>query len=297
MVSKVHDNISLFVAVVEAGSFKSASHDLKIPSSTIGRRIKALEDEFACKLLNRNSHTFEMTREGRKLYENARFHVNSIDSIVSELLDEVSGNKGHIKLLAPTNLVASCLHEPISHYLKENPEIELELELNNALTNFYSSNADLAIRVGKQEDSDLTQLKIGTIKTVLVASPKYLESVDAIQEPLHLDKCSVIVSESLRLWELFHSSNLSNKVIYHPEKQRIKLNDLHVAKQLAVNGLGITLLPLTEVRAELEQEQLVRVLPEWQGKGRDVYIIWYRRQLLSTRASKLVDYLKSNIVF
>jgi len=297
MVFSMHDNISLFVAVVEAGSFKSASKKLNTPSSTIGRRIKALEDDFSCKLLSRNSHTFEMTREGKKLYEQARFHVNSIDSIINELLDDVSSDKGHIKLLAPTNLVASSIHKPLSNFLKENPKIELELQLSNALTNFYSSNADIAIRVGKQDDSDLTQFKIGTIKTVLVASPSYLQSVDKLEEPKDLEKSSVIVTEPLTTWELYQSSNLSKKISYQPTLRRVSLNDLNIAKQFSINGLGIALIPLTEVKAELESGKLVRVLPCWQGKDRDVYAIWYRRQLLSTRSSKLIDYLKSNIVF
>ncbi|MGF1908645.1 LysR family transcriptional regulator [Vibrio kasasachensis] len=293
----MHGNISLFISVVEAGSFKTASKSLKIPSSTIGRRIKALEDEFACKLLNRNSHTFEMTREGQKLYEKTHFHVNSINSIVNELLDDVSGDKGHIKLLAPINLFASSLQAPLSHYLKENPQIELELELSNALTNFYSSNADIAVRVGKQDDSDLTQFKIGTIKTVLVASPDYLESIDEILQPEELEKANLVVIEPLTTWDLYSYSNLLNKTTFKPTQKRVKLNDLQIAKQFIIDGLGIALLPLTEVRSELEVGKLVRVLPNWQGEEREVYAIWHRRQLLSTRASKLIDYLKNNLTF
>ncbi|PNQ64039.1 LysR family transcriptional regulator [Vibrio agarivorans] len=297
MVFNMHGNISLFVAVIEAGSFKSASRHLNIPSSTIGRRIRNLEEQFSCKLLSRNSHTFEMTREGRKLYEHARFHVNSLDSIANELRDDVSSDKGHIKLLAPANLVASCIHEPLSNYLKENPKIELDLALSNALTSFYSSNADMAIRVGKQNDSDLTQLKIGTIKTVLVASPVYLQSVGKIEEPKDLGKTDVIVVEPLTTWELYHSSNLSKNICHKPASRRVSLNDLNVAKQFSINGLGITLIPLTEVKNDLESGKLIRVLPDWHGKDRDVYAIWYRRQFLSTRTSRLIDYLKNNIIF
>jgi LysR family transcriptional regulator AphB len=293
----MHDNISLFVAVIEAGSFKSASKQLNIPSSTIGRRIRNLEDEFSCKLLSRNSHTFEMTREGRKLYENARFHVNSLDSIANELRDDVSGDKGHIKLLAPTNLVVSCINEPLSNYLKENPKIELELELSNALTSFYSSNADMAIRVGKQDDSDLTQFKIGTIRTVLVASPAYLQFVDKLDEPKDLENVDVIVIEPLTTWEFYRNADESESIYYKPVSRRVSVNDLNVAKQFSINGLGITLLPLTEVKDELTTGKLSRVLPNWYGEDRDVYVVWYRRHLLSKRASRLIDYLKSNIIF
>ncbi|MDN3612379.1 LysR family transcriptional regulator [Vibrio ostreicida] len=293
----MHDNISLFVSVVEAGNFKLASQHLNIPSSTIGRRIKALEDQFSCKLLSRNSHTFEVTREGKKLYEKARFHVNSIDSLVNELLDDVSSDRGPIKLLAPTNLVTSCIQEPLSRYLHDNPNIELELQLSNTMAHFYSSNADIAIRTGKQRDSDLTQLKLGTVNTVLVASPAYLNTVNKLTHPQDMRALSVIITEPLLIWELSLEADRTETTIFQPSQRRILLNDLNVAKQFSTHHLGIALLPLTEVKTELNTGQLVRVLPHWQGPVRDIYAIWYRRQLLSTRASKLVDFLKANLRF
>ncbi|MFC1234452.1 LysR family transcriptional regulator [Vibrio sp. F74] len=292
------DDISLFIAVVEAGSLKSASEILKVPSSTVSRRIKALEVEFGCKLLNRSSHHFEMTREGHKLFDNAYFHVNSVGSIINEIQDDISGDKGLIKVIAPTNLVASCLQRNMSCYLHQNPEIDLELELSNRLTEFYSSNADFAIRVGKQKDSDLTQLKLGRIETILVASPLYIESLSKLEDPQDLEGADIIISKPLTSsLALIECSNTDNRVTFKPKKRRILVNDLQVAKQFSTNGLGITLLPSTEIKEELKNQQLVRILPNWQGIDRDVYAVWYRRQLLSSRASKFIDYLKMNVEF
>lgn len=292
------DDISLFIAVVEAGSLKSASESLKIPSSTVSRRIKALEVEFGCKLLNRSSHNFEMTREGHKLFDSAYFHVNSVDSIINEIQNDISGDKGHIKVLAPTNLVASCLQRYMSCYLHQNPAIDLELELSNTLTEFYSSNADFAIRVGKQKDSDLTSIKLGKIETMLVASPLYIESQGMLEQLQDLEDADIIFSNPLTAsWALFECANTNNRIVFKPRKRRIVVNDLQIAKQFSMSGLGITLLPSTEIKEELKNQQLVRVLPNWQGANRDVYAVWYRRQLLSSRASKLIDYLKQNVDF
>ena len=292
------DDISLFIAVVEAGSLKSASESLKIPSSTVSRRIKALEVEFGCKLLNRSSHNFEMTREGHKLFDNAYFHVNSVDSIINEIQNDISGDKGHIKVLAPTNLVASCLQRYMSCYLHQNPAIDLELELSNILTEFYSSNADFAIRVGKQKDSDLTSIKLGKIETMLVASPLYIESQGMLEQLQDLEDADIIFSNPLTAsWALFECANTNNRIVFKPRKRRIVVNDIQIAKQFSMSGLGITLLPSTEIKDELKNQQLVRVLPNWQGANRDVYAVWYRRQLLSSRASKLIDYLKQNVDF
>ncbi|MEJ2763535.1 LysR family transcriptional regulator [Photobacterium sp. MCCC 1A19761] len=291
------DNISLFVAVVQVGSLKAASESLQIPSSTVSRRIKALEDEFGCKLLSRNSHYFELTREGSQLFEKASFHVNAMEAITDELHSDISGDKGHIKVLAPTNLVVTCLQPYFSRYLKQYPAIELELELSNSLKHFYSENADFAIRVGKQPDSDLTQLRLGQIETLLVASPAYLASHGAVEQPHQLEDRDLIISRSLAHWELFGRADPKQQVQLKPRQRRVLVNDIQVAKQFAVDGLGITLVPKTEVVRELSHQQLVQVLPEWRGENRNVYAVWYRRQLLSTRAARLIDYLKQQVMF
>lgn len=291
------DNIALFVAVVQAGSLKTASDTLQIPSSTVSRRLKVLEDAFGCKLLNRNSHHFEVTREGSQLYQQARFHIHAMDAIADELRSDISGNQGHIKVLAPTNLVATCLQPYFSRYLKQYPAIELELELSNSLKHFYSENADFAIRVGQQQDSDLTQLRLGQIQTLLVASPAYLASHGAIEQPYQLEEQDVIVIRPLAHWELFQQGTVQQRMLFKPKKRRLLVNDIQVAKQFAVDGLGIALLPRTEAIPALDNQQLVQVLPDWQGANRDVYAVWYRRQLLSTRASKLIDFLKQQVAF
>jgi len=293
----MHDNISLFIAVVQAGGFKAASKLLHIPASTIGRRIKQLENEFGCKLLSRNSHTFEMTREGRKLYQSAGFHVNALDSIANELRQDIAGEVGLIKLLAPTNLMASHLQKILAQFLIAHPNIQLELELSNTLARFHATNADLAIRVGRQADSDLTQYKLGTIQTFLVASPGYLQSSTALVEPKALEQHQLIVVSPLPSWLLFDNLDSSVQFTFKPATQRVLVNDLNVAKQFAVDGLGIALLPQTEVKQELLSGDLVRALPDWHGVERDVYAVWYRRQLLSTRAAKLIDYLQSHANF
>ncbi|WP_324187404.1 LysR substrate-binding domain-containing protein [Vibrio hibernica] len=130
-----------------------------------------------------------------------------------------------------------------------------------------------------------------------MASPTYLQSVNKLEEPKDLGKMKVIVVEPFTTWDLYCNSQLSEGINYKPVSRRILINDLNVAKQFSINGLGITLIPLTEVKDELKSGKLIRVLPNWHGEDRDVYAIWYRRQLLSTRASRLIDYLKDNIIF
>ncbi|PHR88390.1 MAG: hypothetical protein COA76_07750 [Moritella sp.] len=95
------------------------------------------------------------------------------------------------------------------------------MELSNTLTEFYSSNADFAIRVGKQKDSDLTSLKLGRIEIMLVASPLYIESQGMLAQPQDLDDADIIISNPLTAsWELFECANTNNRIVFKPRKTK-----------------------------------------------------------------------------
>ncbi|WP_428033635.1 LysR family transcriptional regulator [Amphritea sp.] len=294
------DDIALFVSVVKAGSLKRAATSMNIPPSTVSRRLKGLERALGCLLLSRNSHSFRLTSEGEKLFDRASFHVDCFAAIVHEMQNDISGLQGSIRVLAPTNLTNNLLHVAFAQYLQLNPQVDLEMELSNELAQFSSSRADFAIRVGPQADSELSQVKLGSINTLLVASPGYVHTHNQPRKPEELAQHHLIVARPLSTWSFYpaddrgldstEKSAVSISLATH--RQRLVVNDLDVAKQFCLAGLGIALLPETVVKDQLSRAQLVPVLSGWQGKRRDVYAIWYRRQLLTRRASDLIDYLK-----
>jgi len=298
----VIDDIALFVAVVKAGNLKRGAESMKIPPSTVSRRLKGLEGALGCQLLSRNSHSFQLTSEGEKLFERASFHVDSFTAIVNEIKNDVSGLQGSIRVLAPTNLTNSLLHVPLARYLQLNPQVDLEMELSNELSPFSSSRADFAIRVGPQADSELSQVKLGSINTLLVASPDYLQMHGHPGAPEDLNQHNLIVARSLSTWLFYPEDAIGLKsaensrvsISLSSQRQRLVVNDLDVAKQFCMADLGIAFLAETIVKDQLRTGQLVPVLPGWQGKRREVYAIWYRRQLLTRRAAGLIDFLKQH---
>ncbi|PSU42450.1 LysR family transcriptional regulator [Photobacterium frigidiphilum] len=289
------DDIALFVSVVKSESLKSAGELLNIPASTVSRRIKNLERSLGCLLINRSSHYFNLTNEGQKLFESTRYHVESFDSIVNDFKNDVSGLRGRIKILAPLNLTTSVLQPVLSKYLQIQPSVDLELELSNELTQFSATGADFAIRVGPQRDSELTQVKLGTVQTIAVASPRYLENHSSVlNHPGELMQFDLIFSKPISSWNLYHCDNSDEHIEISPKSKRLVVNDLLISKRFVLDGLGIALLPEIEITNELATGLLTNVLPQWRGEDREVFVIWYRRQLLTRRASDLIDYLKLN---
>lgn len=219
--------------------------------------------------------------------------IESIETRLTSFKSEISGTCGKIKILAPFSLTTHILQPIFADFLKKNKDVDLQLELSNELTNFLASGADFAIRVGYQENSELTQVKLGEIQTVLVASPTYATEVaNKLLSPQQLSECKLIVSNPVINWKL--QCTVSGDTIEVVQNSvKIISNELTVSKRFAVDGLGIALLPTTEIQEELKMGLLVNVLPSWKGLSREVFAIWYRRQLLTNRASELIDHLKS----
>lgn len=162
----------------------------------------------------------------------------------------------------------SCLFSPFFSFLNQHSDIDLQLALSNELSNFLASGADFAIRVGYQENSELSQVKLGNIETVLVASPDYVTKMGkALTQPAQLSDCNLIVSDPVNKWKL-KCKKSGNVVDVAQNNVKIISNELTVSKKFAVDGLGIALLPTTEIQEELKTASLVNVLPNWKGINR-----------------------------
>ncbi|WP_087021423.1 LysR family transcriptional regulator [Thaumasiovibrio subtropicus] len=286
------DDIALLITAAEAGSLKKTAQTLKLPSSTLSRRIQHLEDNIGCRLLNRNSHHFSLTAEGEMLVNQTRYHLLTAQSAIEQLKQDVKSLTGDITVLAPVNLTTTVLSPIFAQFSLRHPDINLNLQLSNELESFHAANADFAIRVGRQEDSDLTQVRLGQVAVHLVASPKYLNGRNPITTPQDLSLHALIQCKPIDKWHLKHATK--KETTFFPQHAKVRLNDLMAAKQFLVAGVGIGLMPESEIRQELARGELVAVLPEWQADRRDIYAVWYKRRFLSHRAAALIDYLKEN---
>ena len=196
---------------------------------------------------------------------------------------------GKLKVLAPTNISIGFLQPMWSSFIKTYPEIQLEISLNNQCEDMLVSQADLALRIGPQKDSQLYQKRLGTLQTVLVASPKYIKENGEPIKPEELCQHCIIDSKANSNWSLIDSKSGQKKVIYlQPDTLA---NDVSFIAQLACDGIGVALLPISEVEMYILNGKLMRMLNEWKGTNRDIYAVWPTGRLLNAKAQCLRDYM------
>lgn len=285
------NDIALFIAIVKTGSLNKTAKLQSVPAATVTRRLQKLEHKLKCKLINRSARRFNLTLEGQKLFDECSYLVEALEERANHFQASLNKLSGKIKVLAPTNLAIGPLNCVWSEFITKYEDIELEFILNNKTDDFLATQADFAIRIGPQQSSDLYQVRIGTIKTILVASNKYLKMHGVPDEPKNLDSHHLIVGSSLSHWLLKNKQD-HRKVDVRPLNPRASTNEFRLIKQLSIDGLGIALLPASEVVSELNDGLLIQVLPHWTGQDRDIYIIWATGKLLTCRAKLFIEHLK-----
>ncbi|MBV1789039.1 LysR family transcriptional regulator [Marinobacterium sp. D7] len=287
------NELKLFVITVEEGSLTAAAERLSTTVATVSRRINALEEHLGCKLLHRSPRGLTLTREGQIYFDECAEFVHSLDQRLDNLNATLNSLAGPLKILAPTNFAVGPLDQFWEAFIQRYPQIEVSIELSNDVVDMLHAQADIAIRIGPQPSSSLIQKKLGYVRTILVASPDLLAKTTPPASVDDLRHYPSVSSHLLGQWEL--SNRLNDKVSIQKQHQYVS-TDLQMMINIVKSQGGIALMPISTVYRELELQQLVRVLPDWEGQERHLYLVWPNRRALSVRAktfaSLLEEYLR-----
>ena len=287
------DDIALFIRIVERRSLAAAAADLELPPATVTRRLQRLEEGLGCRLIHRSARKFALTAEGESYFNAYAPLVHQMQATARGLSADVHDLRGRLTVLAPTNAALGFMRPMWSEFATVHPDIQLDLRLGNVNEDMTAGGIDLALRAGVQSDGALTQQRLGVISTILVASPGYLARSGRPERLEQLSDHRLIVSSVLQVWRLRRADAAGEQVI-HPRAATL-VNDIRLGAQMAADGLGIALLPASEVMPELASGELENLLAPWQGPDRDLFAVWPAGRLLSARARCLRDFLAERI--
>lgn len=291
------DDIALFVHIVRWRGLTAAATQLQLPPATVTRRLQKLEETLGVRLLHRSARQFRLTNEGEVYYQAYAGLVHQFEAQTRQLSADMHQLSGDLRVSAPANLSAGMLQPMWSAFIQQYPDIRLQMLLSNRNEDLVEKSIDLALRIGEQSDLALYQKRLATLPTVLVASPAYVAQAGALTDLNDLDRQRLIVVSPMPVWPLTQPET-GRQESFHPVPST-ELDDLSFAAKLVCDGLGIALLPISEVGEMLRQGRLIRVLPQWSGPRRPMFAVWPSGRLLNARARCLLEfvqeYLRLNI--
>lgn len=258
------NSLMIFAEVVEANSFSEAARRLKMPTSTVSRRIAELEDQLGVRLLERSTRSLRLTDVGSEVLEHARRSAEiseAIDNIASNHLSKVSGT---LRLAAPPSISDSLLAPLVNGFQASYPEVRVQIFITERIVDQIAEGVDLTFRVGVLEDSSLVARRILTYRHQLVASPAYLAKCKPPRNPQDLLGHRLLAFSFWRPKNNWHFTSA-----YGEDKQTLtfqpylSINEYDGLASALLAGAGIGELPPI-VQPELMREgRLVEVMPRW----------------------------------
>ena len=258
------NSLMIFAKVVEANSFSEAARRLKIPTSTVSRRVAELEDQLGVRLLERSTRNLRLTHVGSEVLEYARHTAElseAVNNIASNHLSNVSGT---LRLSAPPSLSDSLLAPLVGAFQTSYPNVRVQIFVTERFIDPIAEGMDLAFRVGTLKDSTLVARKLFTYRHQLLANPAYLQKRKAPEVPQDLLRHRLLAFSRWKAessWDFSHVNGMdTEKLTFEPY---LSINDYAGLAAALVAGAGIGELPPLVQPELLRDGRLVEVMPTW----------------------------------
>ncbi len=294
LVSDLHD-LRAFAHVVDLRSFTAAAKLMGESKATLSRRIARLEEALSVSLLRRTPRTVEPTEEGIAY----RAKVGEI----LELLGNANANvrrgstpSGQLRVTVPSGF-DSFLAPRLVRFAAEYPRVQLTVILTDRFLDLDAERIDVAIRATRKlADSSLVAQKLGDIRLIAVASPGYLKAHGSPKRPADLADHALVRLANQRPappFALVHKD--SGERVEVRAARDIAINDIVFARELCVADGGISVLPDRVVRRQLDEGQLIHLLPAWTASGGGIYLLHRGGRFVPPKVRALREFLTHDL--
>ena len=285
----------LFYEVVNSQSLTRAAEKLRVPKSTISRKVTLLEQQLGSQLLKRGPRKISLTDIGRVLYNHSQKIVSEIEDAGFQASQMQSELSGVLRVSLPVDFGVSWLGRLIAEFAIAHPNIQLDVEINNRWVDVSQEPYDVAIHLGPPRNAHLPVKVFTSLTRGIYASPSYLKRSGAVKSIEDLQHNDCIVTEHQReegIWKFIARG--STRII--DIQPRIVVNNIGIAREIAIGGLGLGILPNVMCKNDVAANRLVRLLPEGKSPPLQAAAFYSGRRRMPRKTKALIDFLSQRLL-
>lgn len=280
-----------FARVVKAGSFAGAAKRLKVTSSVASKHVAKLEQALGVRLLNRSTRKISLTEAGAAYYEHCARIVEEIESSKRAIAELQAVPRGLLKVTAPVTFANTRLGPILREFFARYPEIQIDLNASNRITDLAEEGYDVAIRIARTLPPNVVARELRRVRWHLCASPEYLEREGVPQHPANLSRHNCLKFSGPGQNSVWHFVRGSDRVEV-PVQGSLQCNTAEALHDLVLAGLGITLLPGYMAGKDIQDGKLRPLLADWEiESGSNLYAVYLPTRYLAPKVRVFVDFL------
>ncbi len=286
-----------FVRTVEAGSFAGAAKKLGITPVAVSKNVQRLEQRLGVRLLRRSTRKLSVTEEGRLYYERCVGPLRELESAESAITEKGRSPTGAIKVTSLSPFGRTYVLPLIPAFSRLYPGIELELRLDDAVSDMIAGGYDVGIRAGEARDGSMVMREVAPLNFVVCGAPSYFaeRGIPLTVADLAKHNCLRLrgrgpATHSLK-WRLGPKGLADSP----PIKGNFLAHDITTLVTAAVYGQGLVFAPLPLVLPLFRTGQLRPVLPDCVAQPARIFIHYPSRKHLPARVKAFVNFMLEHL--
>lgn len=282
--------LSSFVAVVNAGSFVAAADALGLSKAAVSRHVADLETQLGVRLLHRTTRRLSLTDDGQRFHARAGELLAAAGELEAETRSSSGEASGLLRINAPLTFGNLHLAPLWPDFAAANPKVSLDIHLNDRLVDLVEEGYDVAVRITNMASSQLVSRRLATTSIIACASPAYLAAHGTPTHPRELADHQVI---AYAYWSggdhwSFSSADGEVRVRVQP---RIHTNSGDTCRIAALRGQGVILQPDFLIGDDLRRGDLVELMPGWRSIDLGIHAVYASRKHLPMKTRRLIEFL------
>lgn len=287
------DDMVTFAEVARLRSLSQAAHQLHLTTGAVSRRIDTLEQRLGIRLLHRSTRLVALTTEGSQYLCDILPALDAIAAAGNRLNEGQQEVRGEIRAVFPVNYGRLHIAPHLAEFLHQHPGVDLEAVFDDSFNDIPAEGFDLAVRIGRLEDSRLVARRIATDQRVLVASPDYIEQYGAVSHPADLMHHNCLHYTRFRGVQRWYFEKEGEQLSI-AVNGNLKANYGLALTMAAEHGLGIVQTARSIVGEALNSGRLLEVLSDWSLPEIDVHAVTPSREV-PARVKALIDFLATRL--
>lgn len=284
------EGLDEFVAVAECGQFTAAAERLGLSSSQVSRQVARLEERLQTRLFYRSTRRVALTEAGQTFLQHCQRLQDAREEALRAIGDLGGEPKGLLRMTCAVAYGERFIVPLVTDFMARHPQLKVEIELSNRTLDMVQEGLDLAIRLGRLQDSRLVATRLAPRQMYLCAAPDYLHRYGRPHSLSELNGHNCLIGSS-DLWTF----QLNDRESAQRVSGNWRCNSGQSVLEAALRGLGLCQLPDYYVLEHLRSGALVSLLANHQPPNTAVWALYPQQRHLSPKVRQLVDFLKSGM--
>ncbi|WP_448951715.1 LysR family transcriptional regulator [Labrys neptuniae] len=283
--------MAMFVRVVEQGSFAAAAETSRVSPTMVAKHIRLIEARLGARILHRTTRRHQLTEVGRLYYDRCRTVLAEVALAEASASELQASPRGRLRLAAPVSFGSESLTPALVEYMQANPEVSVDLVLDNRAPDLIGDGCELGIHIGELTDETLVARPLKPYRRILAAAPSYLDRRGRPVHPRDLSGHNCLGHAYWRtqgVWQLVGPGEEACSVAV---SGRFTTNQGSALRAAALHGAGIVLQPEVLLSHDLEAARLEAVLPQWSYKPTPMHLIYAPDRRPTAMLRSAIDFL------